>query len=95
MDKRRPFVLPTVANYVVHYTDGQAVKIPVVLERHVDHWLQAEPRPLPEATIGWDAPLEGAEAGERATLYSMKASNPRPDVAVQSIDVLRSLQLPL
>lgn len=86
-DKKNPFLLPTVANYIIHYANGETAKIPVVMDRHVDHWLQNEPRALPEATVGWDAPIEGAEDGQRGVLYSMKASNPRPDVAIQSIDV--------
>jgi len=38
--RRRPFVPPTVLKYVLHYEDGKTAEIPVVLERHIDHWLK-------------------------------------------------------
>ncbi|MHC4401644.1 MAG: glycosyl hydrolase 2 galactose-binding domain-containing protein [Planctomycetota bacterium] len=89
LDRRRPFAAPTVARYVLHYADGQSAEIPVVLERHVDHWAQEEPKPLEGALVGWSRPLEALE-GERAVLYSMQAANPRPQVAIDSIDLIRA-----
>jgi beta-galactosidase len=85
--RKRPFQLPTLATYVLHYADGQTADMPVVLERHVDHWLQETPQPLPAATVAWDASIEGAE-GQRGVLYTMKARNPRPDVPIKAIDVM-------
>jgi beta-galactosidase len=87
-DRRRPFVLPTVLKYVLHYDDGKTAEVPVVLEKHVDHWVQQNAVPLPGAQIGWSKPLEALE-GKRATLYSMQAPNPRPDVAIKAIDAVR------
>jgi hypothetical protein len=89
-DRRRPFQRPEVARYVLNYTDGTTAVIPVILEVHVDNWLQERPRPLTGAQLAWNAPLEAA-GGRRATLYSMKAANPRPDVEIRSIDVLPGL----
>jgi hypothetical protein len=88
-DRKRPFVLPEVMKYVLHYADGQQAEIPVVLERHVDHWVQPAPRPLPGARVAWSRKLEGLE-GDRAVLYSMQAANPRPDVEITAIDVVRT-----
>ncbi len=89
LDRRRPFVPPTVMKYVLHYADGQSAEIPVVLEQHVDHWVQDDPNPLEGAMVGWSKPLEALE-GRRAVLYSMQAPNPRPHVPIQSIDVVRT-----
>ncbi len=88
-DRKRPFVLPTVMHYVLHYADGQTAEIPVVLERHIDHWVQDEPKPLLGARVGWSRKLEGLE-GRHAVIYSMQADNPRPDVEIESIDVKRA-----
>jgi len=86
-DRRRPFKLPEVARYVIHYADGQNTEVPVVLERDVAHWLQDEAAPLPGAAVAWSAPLEGLE-GKVAVLYSMKITNPRPDAEISSIDIV-------
>jgi beta-galactosidase len=87
--RRRPFVLPTVLKYVLHYTDGQTAEIPVVLEKQIDHWLKDDSLPLEGAQIGWSRPLAGAD-GKRAVVYSMQAANPRPDVEIKTIDVVRA-----
>ncbi|MGQ9732209.1 MAG: glycosyl hydrolase 2 galactose-binding domain-containing protein, partial [Candidatus Zipacnadales bacterium] len=41
-DSRRPFSLPIVARYILHYVNGETAEIPVVLENHIDHWEQAK-----------------------------------------------------
>jgi beta-galactosidase len=103
IDHKRPFVLPTVFKYVLHYADGKSAEIPVVLERHVDHWLKDEAMPLESARIAWSKELPGVATakpgyaltkpggqGKRAVLYSMQAANPRPDVKIASMDVVRT-----
>ena len=85
-DPRRPFVAPTVAQYLIRHADGETSTIDVLLEQHVDHWLQADPRPLPGAQIAWTTPI-GSD-GERGVVYSMQVANPRPDVAIESIDIV-------
>jgi len=88
-DRRRPFVLPTVFKYVLHYADGRSVEIPVVLERHVGHWLQEEATPLEAARVAWSRELPDGR-GKRAVLYSMQVANPRPDVRITSMDIVRT-----
>ena len=88
LDSRRPFVRPTVANYILHYSDGQTAEIPIMLERGVDHWTCEQPKPLEAAQVGWSRPLDAIE-GRRAVLYSMQAPNPRPHVPIDSIEVVR------
>ncbi|MGM0486014.1 MAG: glycosyl hydrolase 2 galactose-binding domain-containing protein [Planctomycetota bacterium] len=88
-DKKNPFVLPTVMEYVLHYTDGQTAQIPVVLERNIDHWVQKEATPLLGARVGWSRRFDSLE-GQHAVIYSMQADNPRPDVEIESIEIRRT-----
>ncbi len=83
---RDQFHLPVVLRYVVRYADGQSVTVPVVLEKGVDHWVQPIPKPLEGAQIAWAQRLAELK-GQHATLYGMKFANPRPDVAIETIDV--------
>jgi hypothetical protein len=87
LDKRRPFVLPTVATYVIHYTDGKSADIPVILERHVDNWVKENPIPLADASVAWTAGLKVKDREMKRVLYTMKVNNPRPDVGIKSIDI--------
>jgi beta-galactosidase len=81
----RPFRLPPVARYVIHYADGQTAEIPVVLEREVADWLQEAPQALPGALVAWTGAVEGL-ADKQAVLYSLAAPNPRPEVEISAID---------
>ena len=73
------------ADYVVHYADGQTLKVPVYAEISVDSYRQKVPAALPEAQIAWTKPYPGTD--ESAVAYSMQWNNPRPDVEIQSLDV--------
>jgi beta-galactosidase len=88
-DRKRPFVLPTVLEYVLHYGDGQTTTIPVVLERNIDHWVQPELKPLLGARVGWSHRFDALE-GSHAVIYSMQADNPRPEVEIESIEIRRT-----
>jgi beta-galactosidase len=88
-DRKKPFVPPAVLTYVLHYADGQTAEIPIVLGQGIDHWIKKEALPLPGAQIGWAKPMEEL-GGERAVLYSVQVRNPRPDVAIETIDAVRS-----
>jgi hypothetical protein len=90
-DRRRPFELPEVMKYVLHYADGQQREIPVVLERQIGHWVQEQPAPLSDARVAWRQPLPSLD-GRYAVLYAMQATNPLPDVAIESIDLIRTSQ---
>jgi beta-galactosidase len=112
---KRPFTLPEIMRYVVNYADGKSVEIPVVLEKHIDHWLRQNPEPLPGAQVTTTVKVPGLEGldqnrlewlvyqmnarrnielpkldGEdiRGVLYGMQVKNPRPDVEIESIDVV-------
>jgi uncharacterized protein (DUF111 family) len=79
------FKLPQVARYVLNYADGERIEIPVILETHIDHWLQQEPTDLEGAALAWQAGLKDTQ---QALLYSMKIDNPRQAVEILSIDIL-------
>jgi len=85
---RDAFAAPELFNYVIHYIDGQTVAIPVLLGHGVDHWVQSTPLPLEQAQIAWAQRLDALE-GKEAVLYSMKVVNPRPDIAIKTIDVVQ------
>jgi len=80
------FQPPEVLRYVIHYADGETAQIPVLLGVHIDHWLQAEPKPLEGALVGTTVAVPGVD-GQKGVLYSMQARNPRPDAEIATIDV--------
>ncbi|MBA3846581.1 MAG: hypothetical protein H0X45_08045, partial [Planctomycetes bacterium] len=78
---------PAVWRYVVHYADGQTADVPVRYGIDVAHWLQREPRGLAQAVVAWTAPVPGDASGEKATLFQQQWTNPRPDVAIATVDI--------
>ena len=75
-----------IADYVVHYADGQTTEIPLYSEINVDSFQQATPAPLPGAQIAWTKPYAGTPYS--AVAYSMQWNNPRPNVPIQSLDLV-------
>ncbi len=76
------------ARYVVHYADGQTETVPIVAEGSVDNYKQdasLPPRALPGAQIAWTKAY--ANGTERAVAYVQQWDNPRPDVAIASVDL--------
>lgn len=72
------------ARYVAHYADGQTANIPVYADIDIDDYKQQTPTALPGAQIAWTRPYEGTEY--TAVAYSKQWNNPRPDVAITSLD---------
>ena len=79
---------PVVLRYQVNYADGKSVVVPVLWNEGIGNWLQEKPLPLKSASVAWSAPARGAEQ-LKITLYSMQWNNPRPEVAIQSVDILQ------
>jgi beta-galactosidase len=73
------------ARYIVHYADGQSVTIPIYSEIDIEHYRQETPKAIPGAQIAWVSKYEGSN--ESAVAYSKQWNNPRPDVAIKSIDM--------
>ena len=77
---------PVVFVYVVHYADGSSVEIPVQWKKGIGHWVDTKPIALPEAQVAWAEPFPG-QKDQLAVLYSMQWNNPKPNVAIDSIDM--------
>ena len=74
-------------DYVIHYVDGRDEKVPVLAEMDVENYKQqGPPLVIPGAALAWSAPY--GTTGFNAAAYSKQWSNPRPDVPIQSIDVV-------
>ncbi|MCY3017914.1 MAG: hypothetical protein NTW87_02630 [Planctomycetota bacterium] len=79
---------PVVFKYVVHYADGQTADVPVRYGEGVDHWIGAQPKGLQSASVAWAAPFPDEKSDDQAVLYQFQWANPRPQVQIQSIDML-------
>jgi beta-galactosidase len=73
------------ARYIVNYADGQSATVPMFAEIDIDDYRQKTVTAIPGAQIAWTRPYEGTEYS--AVAYSMQWNNPRPDVAIKSIDM--------
>lgn len=72
--------------YVIHYADGQTAEVPILAEVDIDHFVQREPAALPGAALAWSAKFDDAD--ESAVAYAKQWNNPRPTVAIQSVDLV-------
>ncbi|GAB4459462.1 MAG: hypothetical protein OHK0029_22100 [Armatimonadaceae bacterium] len=73
------------ARYVVTYEDGKKEIIPLYAETDIDDYRQKDPAALPGAQIAWKRLYQGTEFS--AVAYLKQWNNPRPDVAIRSIDL--------
>ncbi|MDR3692246.1 MAG: glycoside hydrolase family 2 TIM barrel-domain containing protein [Fimbriimonas sp.] len=71
------------ADYVIRYADGSTVKAPIVAEIGVEDYRQNAPHDLAGARAVWSRKY--GDTGEAATVYMMQWTNPRPEVAIESI----------
>jgi len=74
------------AKYVVRYADGEAVEVPIFSERDIDHYAQQTPAVVAGSQIAWMKKFEGAD--ETAVAYMAQWNNPRPGVAIATVDLL-------
>jgi hypothetical protein len=74
------------ARYIVHYADGQTATIPLYAELDLDDYRQKAPTPLPGAQIAWTRRYDTNDAS--AVAYSKQWNNPRPNVLIQSVDLV-------
>lgn len=81
--EHRKFVI---FKYVVHYADGQSEEVPIHAEIDIDHYVQEQPKALPGAQVAWTRPYEGSE--DHAVAYARQWNNPRPDVQIESVDMV-------
>jgi Glycosyl hydrolases family 2/Glycosyl hydrolases family 2, TIM barrel domain/Glycosyl hydrolases family 2, sugar binding domain len=71
-----------IARYRIRYADGQEATVPLFLGIDTDSYRQTTPRALPGAQIGWTKPYGD---GQTAVAYVKQWTNPRPEVAIQSV----------
>jgi hypothetical protein len=79
---------PVAFRYVVNYADGQTAEVPVLYGEGADHWVTRDPAGLKGASVAWSAPFPGDASGDQAVLYQLQWQNPRPEVAIASVDML-------
>jgi hypothetical protein len=72
--------------YVINYADGQTATIPIYAELDIDDYRQKTPRPLPGANLAWTKPFANSDLS--AAAWVKQWDNPRPDVAIKSVDVV-------
>ena len=74
------------ADYVVHYADGTAAKVPVYAEISVDDYRQTVPTALPGAQTAWAKPFAGTPYS--AVAYSQQWNNPFPAKVIGTVDLV-------
>lgn len=75
------------ADYVIHYADGEVVKVPILSQISVENYKQqGVPVAVPGAQIAWVKPYAGTPFS--AVAYSMQWNNPHPNIAIQSVDLV-------
>jgi hypothetical protein len=79
---------PVLFKYLIHYVDGRTAEAPVLYGEGADHWIAKEPAGLSSAALAWAAPLPGSQSGQQAVLYQLSWTNPRPQVSIESIDMV-------
>jgi beta-galactosidase len=83
-EQNRKFEL---CRYVIHYADGERVELPVYSEIDIENYVQEKPAALPGAQVVWTLPYDD-DGARQAVLYAKQWNNPRPDVAVDCVDLL-------
>lgn len=74
------------AQYVVHYVDGQTATVPVCSEIDVaDYHPQSPPQAVPGAQVAWARQYPGSDRW--AAAYVQQWTNPRPDVSIDTVDL--------
>ncbi len=71
------------AAYVVTYTDGSTVRVPLRGQLEVDDFRTETPKALPGAVVGWTG--KDSTSGQPSTAYMMTWTNPKPSVAIRSV----------
>jgi beta-galactosidase len=73
-----------IAKYVINYTGGEKIEIPIVGGKNVDEWWKPL-SDISEAEIGWLGP--NPVAGE-VCLWLFAWKNPNPTKEIESIDIV-------
>ena len=81
---------PVIWNYLVHYADGQKKIAKVVLGKGVHQIVRKDGKLLDmeNAKVAWAAPFDEDKPDKKAAIYTMQWNNPRPNVAIEHIDII-------
>lgn len=79
---------PTLFKYVVRYADGSSADIPVRWKSEVGPWRTSTPEDLPSAALAWVGDIPDAKKGEKAAAYMMQWTNPKPNTALDVVDIV-------
>jgi beta-galactosidase len=71
------------ARYVITYTDGRSVTVPLFQDEDLADYRQEKPAALPGALLGWTRLYDGTNRS--ATAWVKPWTNPSPDVEIQEI----------
>ena len=76
-----------IAEYRVHYCDGELATIPVRIGQDVRDWWTLEDEPLEHSQVGWVGSNKGvARYHGYLRLYLSRWDNPHPEKSLQTID---------
>ena len=77
--------------YVLKYADGAIAELPIVYGRHLRGWVGNvhEPMQATEAVLAWTGSHSSFASPVR--LFKAAYENPRPDLPVESIDVVSNM----
>jgi hypothetical protein len=77
-----------VGEYVVHYADGEQRSIPLLYQRSlIDWWVKNATDKPTDAEIAW----HGSHKRSPISLFKYTWTNPRPDVAIDTIDFVSAM----
>jgi len=86
-----------VGHYVIHYADGQERRVPVRVAAEIgDYWLDPKKSPpVRQARVAWTGQNEHARSfGCSLQLLHWAWENPRPTVAITSLDFVSAMNTP-
>jgi hypothetical protein len=84
--------------YIVRYADGKTAEIPIKWNQQIGHWFPAaaSPHDVSDARVAWTLATHfgrniggsGKPRNNEVRLYTYEWTNPRPEVKIQSIDMV-------
>ena len=82
---------PQIFHYLVSYSDGSTVEIPIRTGQEIEEWMNNQKNPLQNGRIAWSQPLYD-KRGKRQPdlrLYAFEWNNPKPDLEIASIEIVK------
>jgi len=78
----------------VHYADGRAEKIPLVVGRDLADWFEQPQDTKPPGEVVWTGMNESSRRQNRKIrLFKTTWENPRPDVVIETIAIVSTMEV--